>query len=238
MIQAYENRLGSGAKKKPAKRGRSTSVASLPHSVGRGSGTPGSRAGRPPGRNKKDPVTEYYSASEEEDFSGVEDCDQDLTFGILHECPRGKEVEKIHAVAVVDGYLTFLVQWKRGEGDKRPPISDRNANMVRAISMNKKFPQEVIAFYQSRVQFNLNLEPYEKEAVKAAQALIEAKERRFALNIKRNGDQDCDDDDAEVDPATQAIEKDRRQFDPFDPNESDLSSSESDDELPLVDEDE
>ncbi|CAG7837745.1 unnamed protein product [Allacma fusca] len=236
MIQSYENKLASGAKKKqPAKRGRSVSAASssvTSHSVGRPSNA--SRGKSTVQRNKRDDtITPYLSGSEDEDCSGVEDFDQDLTFGILYECPPGKELEKIHAVAVVDGYLTFLVQWKTAEaGDIRPPITNENANMVRAISMNKMFPQEVIAFYQSRVRFNLSLEPYEKEAVKAAQALVEARERRFALSIKRNGDLEQD-DDAELDPATKAIEKTKRQFDPYDPNESDLSSSESDDDPPL-----
>lgn len=120
---------------------------------------------------------------------------------------------------------------------KIPPISESNANMIRAACMNQIFPQEVIAFYQQRIRFNKSLDSKEEEAKKAALALLHAKERRNELHLKRvakEGEANDDDDDDDDDPATKAIEREKRTYDKFDPTESDLNSSSSDEENVLL----
>ena len=160
----------------------------------------------------------------------------------LTECPKGKQLARIHAVAVLDGYLTFLVQWKTedSEDGRLPPISNINASMVRAQCMNQAFPQEVIEFYQKRIRFNKSLDSKEEEAKKAALALLEARTRRNELMLKRTQTEaeDRNDDDDDDDPAAKAIEKERLAHDKFDPAEVELSSSSSDDDDLLMDSDE
>ena len=150
-------------------------------------------------------------------------------------------MEKIHCVTVIDGYLSFLVQWKEMDlysghhltkgSQSRPHISEKNANIVRATAMNETFPQEVIQFYESRLQFNENLIPKEQEAEKAAKALLAAKERE--AQEARNQQLLIDDED-QVDAASEAIAREERKRDKFYPHLSDLSSSESDSDEELA----
>ncbi|CAG7837218.1 unnamed protein product [Allacma fusca] len=111
--------------------------------------------------------------------------EKDLYEGILDECPLGKTVAKIHGVTVVNGWLTFLVGWKSEDEsvnlDENLGFDERNSNMVLALCMNTKFPQEVIQFYERHVNLVENHTPVEQERKSAYSSLQAAKVRHNKL---------------------------------------------------------
>ncbi|CAG7706172.1 unnamed protein product [Allacma fusca] len=156
--------------------------------------------------------------------------EKNLYEGVLDDCPDGKTVKMIHGVTVVNGFLTHLVQWKSEDATADEDLSfcETHCNMVLAVSMNKKFPQEVIAFYERHVNLITDQMPEEVDRKRASEVLKSAKARREetrskVLNLMES--EESNDDDY-PDDATLAIEREKWKLDKFNPY---LSNSEMSD---------